>query len=65
MKTVAYYIRAFIITVLIFASPIIALLSFCLDWNINLKCWFTVLAAIDFMIVLLLVEWWMEDFDND
>lgn len=64
MKTFAYCIRAFIITVIIFIFPILALLSFCLDWDINLKCLFTLFAVQSFIIVLLLVKWCMEDFSD-
>lgn len=65
MKNFAYYIRAFIITVVIFISPILAPLSFCLNWNINLKCLFTISAVTSFILVLLLVKWCMEDFNDD
>ena len=37
MKTFAYYIGVFVITLFIFAFPILATLSFCLNWGHILK----------------------------
>jgi hypothetical protein len=61
MKNFAYWIGVSIIVAVMFAIPILATLSFCLDWDSNLKCLLIATTAVDFAIIMLFVGWFIED----
>lgn len=65
MKTFAYYIGIFIIVAVMFACPILATFSFCLDWDFSFKWLLTAITVVDFAIVMFAIWWFVEDFDDD
>ena len=64
MKTFAYCIGVFVITAIMFAIPVLATISFCLDWDFRLKGCLTACAVIDFIIVMFAISWCIEDFSD-
>lgn len=65
MKTFICFIGIFVIVAVMFAIPIFATLSFCLDWDSFLKWLFTILVIVDFVIVTQFVVRYMENFSDD
>lgn len=65
MKTFVYYIGVFVITLFIFAFPILATLSFCFDWNLSLKVLFTSITVLDFAIIMPIIAWFVDNISNN
>lgn len=65
MKTFAYYIGVFVITAAMFAFPILTTLSFCLDWNLNLKALFTLFSVFNLVIVTMIFIWFVDDISDN
>ena len=64
MKTFTYYIGVFIIVSAMFAFPILATLSFCLNWNFVLKGIFAACTVVDFITVMPFIAWCIDDFSD-
>ena len=65
MKNFAYWIGVLVIVAVMFAIPILATLSFCHDWDFNLKGMLITATAVDFAIIMLFVGWFIEDFSDN